>query len=364
MSIPVSTYGFLNAKLRAKISKMIPNEVFTQMIEARSFEEAIHVLNGSSYESAAGVYEQTGDLLMVELEIERLVQGVLKETSRYTRQFADSAVAEFTSVVLLRFDLVNLKNALRLWYERTVRGRSIENKLSYLLRSSGVAGLSLEALINAESVEELVDLSSSGFFASVIAEQLPKVVEERSLFPLESALDHRYYELLVSSISTLNKRDQAIAERLIGIEIDTINVNWIVRRKAFYSGSERVANAKFLNGGLLAKRDVLESALTANQPARQLSRIFSAGSTVPGEPPVPSDIASPGDSNARSLAFLEQILQQQLLYECRRVLGGYPFTIGIILAYFILVQQEARRVVSVLNGKNYEMAPDRLEALL
>ena len=95
MSIPVSTYGFLNAKLRAKISKMIPDEVFTRMIEARSFEEAIHVLNGSAYESAATAYEQTGDLLMVELEIERLVQKVLHETSRYTRQFAGTSGCRF-----------------------------------------------------------------------------------------------------------------------------------------------------------------------------------------------------------------------------------------------------------------------------
>ncbi|MCK5250654.1 MAG: V-type ATPase subunit [Spirochaetaceae bacterium] len=363
MNSPVSTYGFLNAKLRARISKMIPEETVLQMVEARSFEEAVHVLNTTGYASAVSAYEQTGDLLMTELEIERIQQSVLKETDRYTRQFTNMVITVFTRMVLLRFDLTNLKNALRLWYERTIRGRSIESKLPYLLRSTGVSGLSLESIVNAESIEELTVLTASAPFTSVIEKALPLVVEEHSMFSLEIALDRWYYASLKSSAAALNTRDQMIAERLIGIEIDTVNVNWIVRKQAFYAGVDRGGGITLLSGGLLAKSGVLENALSSNHPARQLSRLFGDRMGVPSELPSQDEDAHAG-STARSLAFLEKLLKQQLLYECRRVLGGYPFTIGVVLAYFALIQQEARRIITVLNGKYYEMAPRQLEALL
>jgi len=363
MKSPVSTYGFLNAKLRGKISKMISEETFRQMMEAGSFEEAVHVLNTTAYTSAVSTFEQTGDLLMSELEIERIQQSLLQETDRYTRQFTNAVITAFTTMVFLRFDLANLKNALRLWYERTIRGRSIEGKLPYLLRSTGVSGISLESIVNADSIEELMALTSSAPFASIIEKALPLVIEEHSIFSLEIALDRWYYASLKSSAEALNIRDKTIAERLIGIEIDTVNVNWIVRRQAFYDGMDRGAGITLLSGGLLAKSGVLENALSSNHPARQLSQLFGDRMGIPSELPTQNDDAHTG-STARSLAFLEKLLKQQLLYECRRVLGGYPFTIGVVLAYFALIQQEARRIITVLNGKYYEMSPHRLEALL
>lgn len=363
MNSPVSTYGFLNAKLRGRISKIIPEETVLQMVEAASFEEAIHVLNTTGYAPAVSAYEQTGDLLMSELEIERIQQSVLQETDRYTRQFTNSVITAFTRMVLLRFDLANLKNALRLWYERTIRGRSIESKLPYLLRSTGVSGLSLESIVNAESIEELMLLMAAAPFMSVIEKALPLVLEEHSMFSLEIALDRWYYASLKSSAAALNTRDRTIADRLIGIEIDTINVNWIVRRQAFYSGTDRGVGLTLLSGGLIAKSGVLEDALSSKHPAMQLSRLFGDRMGVPSELSSQNEDALAG-STARSLALLEKLMKQQLLYECRRILGGYPFTIGVVLAYFALIQHEARRIITVLNGKYYEMAPHRLEALL
>ena len=363
MSSSVSTYAFLNAKLRARISTIIPEETVRQMIEARSFEEAVHVLNSSVYAPAVKAYEQTGDLLMTELEIEHIQQSTLHETGRYTQQFTNPAIISFTSMVLLRFDLVNLKNALRLWYERAIRGRSIEEKLPYLLRSTGIQGLSIESIVNAVSSDELIALTMNAAFAPIIENALPLVVKERSLFPLEIALDRWYYETLKSSAAKLSSRDRAIAERLIGIEIDAINVNWIVRRQAFYTDGEKDHEATLLAGGLIANPGILEKALSSNQPARQLAQLFGERMGIPSEAPKKEEEPHTGQT-ARSLAFLETLLQQLLLYECRRVLGGYPFTIGVVLAYFALKQQEARRVITVLNGKYYEIATHRLEALL
>ena len=62
--------------------------------------------------------------------------------------------------------------------------------------------------------------------------------------------------------------------------------------------------------------------------------------------------------------LLERVLREILLIEVRRVLGGYPFTIGIVLAYFILKGEEIRRIMTVLNAKAYDWPQDRILSAL
>jgi V/A-type H+-transporting ATPase subunit C len=55
------------------------------------------------------------------------------------------------------------------------------------------------------------------------------------------------------------------------------------------------------------------------------------------------------------LTFLSSMLQEVLLHEVSRVLGGYPFSIGIVLAYLFLKQNETRMIVTVLNARFYAL---------
>jgi V/A-type H+-transporting ATPase subunit C len=58
------------------------------------------------------------------------------------------------------------------------------------------------------------------------------------------------------------------------------------------------------------------------------------------------------------------LLQEILDREVRKILGGYPFTIGIILAYSLLERRETSRIVTILNAKLYELDPERVRTVL
>ena len=60
------------------------------------------------------------------------------------------------------------------------------------------------------------------------------------------------------------------------------------------------------------------------------------------------------------LLLVERILGQILSLEINRVLMGYPFTIGIILAYFILKDNEIKKIMTILNAKYYGIGSDRI----
>ena len=68
--------------------------------------------------------------------------------------------------------------------------------------------------------------------------------------------------------------------------------------------------------------------------------------------------------DSRRLTLLSFMLQEVLLQEIHRVLGGYPFTIGIVLAYVFLRQNEARMISTVINARAYGLDPAAVGALL
>ena len=43
---------------------------------------------------------------------------------------------------------------------------------------------------------------------------------------------------------------------------------------------------------------------------------------------------------------------------------GNPFSIGIILAYFILKKNELRKIMTVLNAKLYDLQPEEIKSRL
>jgi vacuolar-type H+-ATPase subunit C/Vma6 len=82
MAGPLSKYSFINAKLRARISKILPEEMFDELAKAPSVDGALALLRETPFGRLEEVYSQTGDLKQAELEMIRqlgvgAVQGYL-----------------------------------------------------------------------------------------------------------------------------------------------------------------------------------------------------------------------------------------------------------------------------------------------
>lgn len=361
MATAVSTYAFLNAKLRARMAKLLPRETITRMVHAHSLEEALHLLRNTSFASVLTAYEQTGDLLTAELEIQRLQQQDLFDVKRYAAQFTDSVVTEFLSILLSRFEISDIKNAIRLWFERAIRGRMVEDKLPYLVRSSFTGGATVESIVNASTPAELGAVLESTPYGAVLSSVLPSIKESGSLFSVEVALDRWYFQALQHGVLSLKKRDRKVAERMIGIEIDVVNVNWVTRMvEPGQEGS--FGKPVLLSGGYMLDSSALTAATESGRGTQDLADFFQTRFGLPGL----SGTAEDGyaDNRTRSAALLESMLQQALLVESRRALAGNPFTIGIPLAYVALKQQETRTVTTVLNGKYYAASEADIGAFL
>jgi V/A-type H+-transporting ATPase subunit C len=356
MARPLKTYAFINAKLRTRISKILPEQFIRKLIRSRSLAESVQMLGETDFAPVQKVYERTGDIKTAELELLGRELAIYLELEK----LVEEDIREFIHSLTGRFEIENLKNALRLWFDRRVRGRNIEDARGYLLRQRIHHSLDLDRIINADTLERVADHLGGTPYAPIVRQEAAAVMEGASLFPLELSLDRYLYGTLAEAADRLEPKDREIARRLIGVEIDLQNVSWLIRFKNFYSLEADQALSQTLPGGLNLNPELMRQTYAAERTDRQISALV--GKRYPEIAPLLAAKEQPKLS-AR-LTMIERILEEIMKIEVRKILTGYPFTIGIILAYFILKSDEIRKIMTILNAKFYEWPEEQILSLV
>lgn len=320
---------------------------------AHSLSEAVAMLDKTPYQSASEAYQRTGDIKLVEAEILKLERNDILSLERYLAPTA----ADLTTALLLQFEVETVKNCLRLWFARSVVDRSIEEVVAYVDRESVVHRFSTDEVINAADEAALVEAFIDTPYAEIVRNQIGEVMSKRSLFPLELALDRWYFVRLNDAVLLLDRVDQNVAKRLLGIRIDMVNLHWIARISEYHNLPEAEALGSLLPGGETFDAASIAAIYHSDSPAQAITGIIASrygGVTSLG-----------GESDdIRRFSLLSSMLQEVLLHEVHRVLGGYPFTVGVILAYVFLRQNEARMIRTVLNARYYSLEPSAIGGLI
>ena len=69
MADRLSKYAFINAKLRARISKILPPEALGELARASSLESMLAMLRDTCFSELETTYSSTGDLKQAELKL-------------------------------------------------------------------------------------------------------------------------------------------------------------------------------------------------------------------------------------------------------------------------------------------------------
>ncbi len=351
----ISKYAFINAKLRARISKILPDEVFDRLIKASSLDAALDILRDTSFIALQEIYSSTGDLKKGELEL------LKKEIALYIdiRHYVHESSVEFINALLFQFEIDNLKNAIRIYFDRKIRNLSADPNIHYILYEPIIHQLPIDIIINAESFDEIAGACIGTPYEMIIKKYSETVVSQGSLFRMEIALDHFYYDNLMSAARNMDSADHAIIHRLIGVEVDLQNINWLIRLKNFYDLPLDAVMAMLVPGGFNLNQ-VMISELYSAQNVTGVLQDFVKGK-YPGLMALLS--SQTADSQSR-LLLIHRILEEIMKQEVQKILAGYPFTVGIIMAYFILKGNELKKIRTILNAKKYNLQQQRIESML
>ena len=344
----VSLYGFINAKLRAKIGLMRQSKVIENLLHASSLVEAVGVLRDSKYHAVAEAYDRTGDLQQMELVLLGMEISMYKEVAGYL----EGSSADLIKHLLGKIEIDNLKNTLRLWYSSIMRQRPIRHRSEYLFKDTILSPIDWTALINATSWEVVgTALKDSPYHATVTAFS-EQDLQQSGLFSLETELDRMWYVHLMECVKTLKKADEEVATSMILLEIDLRNLIMLVRYGWYHHMDADAVKRLLLPWGKVVSSKEREAYLRQNSSERNPHAIINR--YYPGL----EEQQHPGSVQGDEASVLETLKIEGYLAERRkaiyqRMLSQDPFTIGLSLSYFFLFKEETSMVKAILNGKYY-----------
>ena len=344
MSVRVLRYSRPNAELRGMISRLLSPEQLRTIAASPDLEGALRLLLGTGYSEVARDLLDRGATVT---DAERSLARGIGEAHRRTAFLLGGARSTLVVQMVRRLEVENLKTILR----AKGRGEPVETVRPLLAPLGDMSSLPYEDLFQAGDVGDVIQLLSGGEYGRVLAAALPRYEAERTLFPLETALDLHYYGRLWDAVRSLSGKDLQVARQMIGTRFDVLNVDWILRyRLIFHLFPEEVFNYTIPHGWRID-----DGAIRRAVPGEGVEAIASAlpepyRSIVAGAAGAPDPVERAG-----------LVLQRHLVGVARSALSGDPFQLGVAVAFLWLKEAEAHDLQVVLEAKRYGLP---LEATL
>lgn len=341
----LAKYSFINAKVRAMLSDLLEPQVLERLAQSGDLSSFIHELELTPYRRVVSkINPDNFEPAALEKEFLRFDLAVYR---KIFSSFPARDERDFVFLLTQRYEIEQLKIALRIWHKRAP-----VLPQEYLLGEKLCFDINWQQILLAQNFEEIIIILDNTPYKDPLLSAREKYKITHSLFYLEIALDTNYYERLKTILEKLSAIDRNIAQLILGIEVDIENINWLVRSKKFYALGAGEIRQWLLPGGLRIQRDIIKNASLTEE----VDNILEAVSVGP--------YARLKDLVAENTAFLERFLYETLLSQVKKALGGFPFTMGTVLGYLILKRRETRNLISLLYARKYGWKSEQIAEVL
>lgn len=335
MGNPV-VYAYPNARVMALRSFMLKEEDIRALASSKNLQEYTSLLEHTSYKQDIGKISEP-----TVARIESALLTNLVKTNRLAIEIAPRSAYSFFD----KFNDVYEIEFVKLVLNDYEAGRSGCGERDYSIYNpilspemKKYAKEVAEAKNRTEAIE-LLKRTRYSFINKLPAEEV------RYSGQVSSLLDKKYYEDLWSAVGGLSSNDAPYARRLIGTEIDVVNILTLMR-SAITSSK---AGKYLINGGFrLADK-------APNLAGRDLQETVAALSDT-----YYRDLVSEGFRSyekEKSLIRLELSFRKYILGEYRRVFKGSPFHIGVLLGFLKLKEYELKNLRAIAVAVDNGLAP-------
>lgn len=338
----ISTYAFINAKVRAMRSNLLSAAFYKSMINAHDQLELYHLLTQSRFQKRI---EALGYHSAAEIEQQLFMEEVdqLLMIEKYSRE----PIQSFIKGLLERYDAEKLKNVLRCWYHKgNVQFHPIQEKIIY--------NMPVDAILKAPDLATISALLLQTPFSKSVLSALPVYQTHQTLFPVELAIDRDVFRRLMDVSQQLNRKDNQIVRRLLGIEIDIKNLGWIGRFKTYYQLPSAEIITHLLPQGYRLSIDHIRKVLAGGSLMEVLMEVLKDSRLE-----LKADM-----DDVVALDTMEHFLYEILLEEAKHAFSQFPFSVGAILGYFYLMRIETRNIRTLFQAKGYGLTAEQTDALL
>jgi V/A-type H+-transporting ATPase subunit C len=346
----ISTYAELQARVRALYSRLLSPKIFYTLLQAKDFETVIANLKKTDYGPYLDAVDQDA------LSPRRATYQFYRRLADAYGKLIDLTPGPGRDVLLQLWRLFEIDNL-----KATLRG--IEHKVSwdqvlYLLapreRHFLVSFDDMHAMLRRGNIDDALDVIRDTPYYDPLDHALSRYHEEKTLFPLEVALDLDYRRGLWESIQTLRGRDRKEALRLVGTVIDVDNLLWAIRYRVYHHLSEQE----------IINYTVPFGYQTEDVHIRAIARGEDIVTAIKGIYPEIEVVGDFETDPGQALAHLEQLLNRRIVQMCRVTFRGDPFHIGLPVAYLLLLEHEVEDLTAVVEAKASGLGTEMLYSVI
>jgi V/A-type H+/Na+-transporting ATPase subunit C len=341
----LAKYAFANAKIRAMRSYLLEPAVFNALLDAADRYECIEILKKTPYKVFfTDTSSQGNDLQELEKKFIQYDLGIFRKVAD---TLSSKAEQELVALFCQRYELEELKVVLRIWHHKLPvnwQDHIVAGRISY--------DIDFAKLVAAQHIEEFILLLDHTPYKKPLLRARQIYKDHNSSFYLEASLDVDYYERIIACIDRFSSVDQKVARKILGIEVDIENINWLIRLRKYYSLGIGEMLEWFIPGGQWIHKDSVRKYYTTDG----LTKVVESVSLGP--------YAGIKELAQDNVLLIENFLHEILLGEVRSALSGFPFTIGTVMGYLVLKQQETKNIRSLLHAKEYGWHKEEITPLL
>lgn len=325
-------YGYINARVRGMKSKLLGPEFFNEALGASDFRAFMNTLSQSPYQQNIEEAQSRYDgLKALDVALARNFFG----TARSILNFTDGTPHDLIALLLLRYDLNNIKAIARAKHA----GRSAEDTAEVFFPAGTLKPAVLETVAAAPDMPGAAQalLATPTPLRGAFARAAQQYSSDGDLYALELTLDRAYYKEIANSLKELNvPRD---FERYLRREIDATNLRTALQMR----GTNANLDDLYVSGGKEIGRSTFDAIINDGSDGGLQGLSTTSFSQVAE--------VEPGE--------IEGVIRD-LLDNAAKRLSTDPLGIGVVVNYLRMKEAESAKLRLLARGKYYGVPRETL----
>ena len=322
-------YPNLNSKIKGMYAKIITKNDLEDLIKQNNLKNAILLLK-----SKCDIFKNA-DENIDRLEIESLLEKDQINDILKIQKLLDNKDKEIFEMFLLQYEIKCVKSIFRKLFSDDKTDDIIVQNVKMWTNAlfNDIRGI--------ETVQNFYE-----FFGAIKRMKYNKILkkyqeqENINVFEVENEIDKLYFETLYDTV-----KNEVNSKKIIGSEIDLLNVLWIFRIKKYYNFESEKINQILIKRYYKLKPNIIQKIIQTNS-FDEIKEIMSK--TI-----------------YKSVFTEESSLEENIdkyLYEVNKKIFRNDITsIAYILAYVKMIEYENNDIINTIEGIRYNM--DKTEIL-
>jgi len=340
-----SNYEYVIARVRSRRASLFDDDDYRKLVRMGTGEIA-RFMEETEYETEMNALgSRYSGVDLVEYALNRNLAKHFDDLL----EWSEGALYDYIARYLRKFDVWNAKTVIRGLYSDIDR-TEVEDDL---IRAGEFSDRRIESLLNAGSIEEVVELLDDTVFGASLAEAFEVYEESGVLVPLENALDRAFYETLLSGLPENPEIDSptGLYVEFLETEVDFRNLRNALRLA--HSGAEVDPSEYFIEGGQLFDAQEVAQLSTNLDQLVSAVRESKYGDDL--------DAALSALEDAENLLDFERALEAALLEYADRLSNRYPLSVCPVLSYVLAKEREVDNIRAIARGREAGLGPDEIE---